>query len=256
MTMLGSERSNAAAKEYDERRRLREQEQKAAHILTDFRKRWCNYLGIPEINFECSTQESNYITRPQDAVLIQTAISWALDGKRCALFIDAFACVGGDTLAAMNEFRQAEIHSIQQNTNEEEADRCGRLTRNIRSIEQSFTDRRKLVVIHEMNIRDFILTGSDGQQITVLYLDPPWALGPDSSSISPPAVVNHFLNGNVWHPLRQRRMTPELIVIKLPGYPTQVNVENWPRLRNQYTQVACITPRDKYAVYILRRIDH
>jgi hypothetical protein len=256
-SFLESDGSRANAIGYDRARRENEQQAKAKYIRDDFRRKWARQLKISmsEFDFQCNDEEVMYITRPDDALYIHTAIGGALLGETCTTFIDAFAGVGGDTVAAINQFRNSNIFAIQleMHTN---TGRIDRLRNNVK-VFQSILQRESSVDVIHNDIGIFLSQLVENQPVSVLYLDPPWALGADHSSYSPPAVINHFLTRRVWEPLQRKKIYPLLIVLKLPGNPTSPRIEEWPILGEniKYRQIGYLTPREKYAVYILRRVD-
>jgi hypothetical protein len=251
---IASDGSRMSGIEYDKRRTEGGQKKKAGHISRDFIVKWAQYLQVNprDFDFKCSDEEAMYITRPSDATYIHKAIEGALIEDKCTVFIDAFACVGGDTLAAMNQFNDSEIYAIQIDTG---TGRIDRLENNILMFQRNMQNRTGRVHLIKNGIKTF-LTGYD-KTISVLYLDPPWALGEDHSSYSHPVVLNDFLNTNVWTPLRTKEIYPLLIVLKLPGNPTSPVIEEWPTFpsKTRYRQIGYLTPSGKYAVYILRRVD-
>jgi len=83
-------------------------------------------------------------------------------------------------------------------------------------------------------------------EISVLYLDPPWAVGPDPSVVSPNDEIREFLWQNVF-----RFRTPAVICLKLPR--RVEDVAEWPG--EGFECVAEMNLRRKYFVYILKRAD-
>jgi len=258
LTRLQSDGSRVTGIKYSQQTEQIMREQKARGKKSNFITEWKNILRMGRNDpfiFNCDTDESSYITLPRDAVYIQTAIASALLGTPCSLFIDAFGCVGGDTIAAMHQFRQAQIFTVQRNVPEENG-RYARLVENIAAFESHMPDRTSGVQVYANDIKTFInSTLTPAQDVSVLYLDPPWALGADARIYSHPVVINNFLTQNVWQPLLKKHINPLLIVFKLPGNPTSPLIENWPMLQNVYRQIAYLTPSNKFAVYILRRAD-
>jgi hypothetical protein len=229
--------------------------QKANYKQKLFVQHWGRLLGVSDFKFECTPEEWAYVSMPRDAMYIHEVIAQALEGEECKVFIDAFACVGGDTVAAMNQYRGAQIFAVQKNTTSDEKERFDRLTHNVNFLEENIPGRRFPVNLNGVDIKTFITSLTPAQEVSVLYLDPPWALGQDPHTYSNPVVLNHFLGSNVWTPLREKGIRPFLIVLKLPGKPTYPLIESWPDVGIRYGQVALIAPSKKFAVYILRRLD-
>jgi len=87
------------------------------------------------------------------------------------------------------------------------------------------------------------------QNISVLYLDPPWAVGSDPSSISPLSEIRRFLKHNVFDHLR-REAYPQIICFKLPR--KAEDIEEWPELAAPYVSVDHDFMRNSYHIHILR----
>ncbi len=86
---------------------------KAANKESVFTRDWSKQLQ-KTIQFECTPEEWAYVTMPRDAMYIHRVIAESLGEEQCTVFIDAFACVGGDTIAAMDRFRTARIFAVQK----------------------------------------------------------------------------------------------------------------------------------------------
>ena len=159
-------------------------------------------------------------------------------------------------MAAMNQFKEAVICVVQPEIGADNG-RTNRLEQNISVFKEIIPGRTGDVSLIKDGIQHFISSLATSTPVTILYLDPPWALGPDPSIYSNPVVIHHFLEINVWQPLRTKQISPLLIVLKLPGKPTAPRIEDWPALHpeTRYRQIGFLAPREKYAVYILKRID-
>ena len=259
LTNIINFQSRQAGIRYDEERKSQErgqnerariqQTRKANHIRQGFISEWMQQIHTEMFDFECSDEEVNYVTRPRDAVQIHTATANALGPDRCTTFIDAFACVGGDTLAAMYKFRDAEIFTVQKCTTSGERARCDRLEQNIATFKKMFPNRMNgihPVSVAKIDIRSFLTEFH--ADISVLHLDPPWTMDRQ-------ITIEEFLETEVWTPLRANKIYPLIIVLKLPHPVT--NIDEWPRLEIQYQMMDCVRPRGPhgYAVHILRRVD-
>ena len=219
---------------------------KAQFILREFNSSWTKELGR-KVQLVCSEEETAYITRPADALAIQKEIAKHTD--ELTVVLDAFACVGGDSLAAMHIHRQADVYAVQRVRNAEEEERFGRLGRNLRQFRGAL-ERKGKVEWHRSDIGSFI------QQfkidISLLYLDPPWAVGEDPREISTAEAIRVFLKHNVFDYLR-RKSCPRLICLKLP-YMVH-DIEEWPDLSLSYRNVKYLNMRGKYHVHILHVIE-
>jgi hypothetical protein len=235
-----------------------------------FVRTWAMKLGKTPFGFECSDDEASYITPAKDAIFVHSVIADSLDNQTCDVFIDAFACVGGDTLAAMNQFKGSTIHSIQPSSNGNET-RYKSLAGNIQVFKTITDSPGANVNAMDMGVKAFIGTLSRETQISVLYLDPPWSLDsseqPETNAVpngvdardpferySHPVVIGHFLHVNVFNPLKAKGIFPKIVALKLPGIPRFPSIEDIMDLLDagRYRQYALLTPRSKYAVYIFR----
>ena len=246
--------NNQETKMGDEERIVNDLAVKAIHKKRVFIRDWCRILGVADLKFECTDEEWAYVTMPRDAEYIHRSIAYALEEDECNVFIDAFACVGGDTIAAMNQFKGAEVFAVQKGSSGEDIERFGRLRQNIDTCKTIIPNGKQTVSLSGLDIQSFLTNLSSGQEVSVLYLDPPWALGENPHLISKPLIINFFLKTKVWDPLKKKNIHPLLIVLKLPGKPTSPLIEEWPSVGVKYKQVALLTPRRKFSVYILRKV--
>ena len=183
--------------------------------IEQFNGQWARVLGDPSLRLLCDAEEANYITLPMDALEIQQRI------LRCVrspvrVVIDAFACVGGDALAMLFTHQQAEVHAVQRVSNPIEHARFERLRANLESLKQALKGRdehRPDARCHGMEIKQF-LREVPLQEVSLLYLDPPWAVGPDPKVVSRVPEILDFLKCNVFDACSVR---PEIIFLKLPG---------------------------------------
>ena len=201
---------------------------KARAIHARLVQEWSRILGLKwnrPLKFECDEEEANYITQPRDAIPIHQAMAQAMGPVTCKVFIDAFACVGGDTLAAMHEFSSANVYAVQLSEPARYAARFGRLTANVREFNRLLADsggERMRARAVGTDIGSFLthpqaLYLSSADAGSILYLDPPWGvdlLNPERAS--PMEDIQHFLDTHVWKPLQKIACYPLLIVLKLP----------------------------------------
>jgi hypothetical protein len=227
---------------------------------------WSTKLGRKhnDIVFRCSDEEASYITPARDAMQVHSRIAESLDGEKCEVFVDAFAFVGGNTLAAMNQFRGSKIYSFEKSSVHK--GRFKRLSDNIEEFKQALGGTVD-VEVRSTDIKRFITESHGLDSISVLYLDPPRNLGSENvsgksadgcqqSMYSSPAAISNFLKNNVFKPLKTKGIYPKIIALKLPGIPSFPSIE---AIINQlgdekYKQCDLCTPRNMYAVYIFRHI--
>ena len=206
-----------------------------------------------------------YITHAKDAMFIHSVVANVLGDDICDVFIDAFACVGGDTLAAINQFGTSKIYSVQPafyGKNE----RFESLNANIINF-KTLTGKGAETKPKNMDIKSFIESEELPQNISVLYLDPPWSLQPcqppsvdlcpekhdQFKGYSSPLSIGWFIFVNVFDPLKKKGILPKIIALKLPGIPTYPSINGIiSRMGENYRQYAFLTPRKKYAVFIFK----
>jgi len=221
---------------------------KALFLSNELTTRWKRVLGVSDARFRlvCSAEETVYFTRPDDALAIQREISKHLG--TVSVFLDAFACVGGDSMAALYVHKEADVHAVQRAKSEEERARFIRLGQNLRAIRKSCSNRTGSVRWYDIDIGSFLMQ-TDLPEISVLYLDPPWAVGADPEKVSSNNEICRFLRQNVFRFLK-RDVAPSLICLKLPHFVG--NIEEWPNIETEYALVAHLHVRKKYHVYVLK----
>ena len=223
----------------EEKRHRKAQERKR-----EFSKEWSRIIH-EDVQLRCTDEETEYLTRPQDAIRIQTAISSVHKGP-VRTFVDAFACIGGDSLGAMYAHPNAEIHSVQRTISMEEQGRFERLGYNLRRFRNAL-GRPGKTFWHGIDIGTFLRTDSASCRISVLFLDPPWALGKNPREISPMDQIRNFLHNNVFRFLRCR---PEVICLKLPHEAD--DIEEWPGTGYALALHESLRPRGGLHLYALK----
>lgn len=215
---------------------------KARHIRGKFSSEWAEILER-RVTLECSDEETVYLTRPNDAMKIQRIISKHVD--RVEVVVDAFACIGGDSLAIMCVHPSADLYAIQRVKSDVERDRFSRLGSNIRKV-RNILRRPGRVNWVDSDVGNFLMKFD--QSISVLYLDPPWAVGSDPSKISPLSEIRRFLENNVFNHLRKDAY-PRAICFKLPFKAR--DIENWPGLTVPYVSVGYKFMRESYHIHVV-----
>jgi hypothetical protein len=220
-------------------------EGKADTIRSGFVHDWSKMINLRDgFPFECDDDEANYITRPVDAKVIYKIMLRATPSSRCTHFIDAFACVGGDTLAAMWYFPRLHVHAIQLDEPRENHERFQRLTHNIATFNGLLPRRSGSAQAYGTNIKSFLLSHAAVMNQSILYLDPPWELGPPGSGISSLRDISHFLEDHVFSALTEK--PPRVIVLKLPC--GELDLRDWPFLHRNYMLSGQVQPRGKFCV--------
>ena len=199
-------------------------------------------INAPGFKLVCDKEEVNYVTHPNDAVEIQNAIAAIYPDVK--VFVDAFACVGGDTMATAFIHNHAKIIAVQRVMVEKEVGRFQRLQHNVSTF-QSYFHRRNIIECRAIDVAGFL--SSYQEPISVLFLDPPWAVGKDPVEISPVNEILEFLQTDVFTKLTT---LPSVICIKLP----KGELIRWNDiLQNEYQLHTTLKPRDRYGVYIFTK---
>ena len=210
-----------------------------------------NSFGDSILKLECRDEKTRYLTRPKDAECIQTKIGEQARDILIHNVLDAFACIGVDSIACMDVHREANIHAVQRTSTAEERSQFNRLEHNLKAVDRvlkrSRHPRTGEIQCHATDIETFLQ--SLRFEISVLFLDPPWML--DSAvSISSIDVIFQFLEANVLGVLRSRRNYTPMICFELP-----VAVDDLlgrVNLAALYHVKWCEHIRGRYFVYLLR----
>ena len=225
------------------------------YIISNFSLIWADTLGLSGrakalFRLECSPEVANYITRPIDSIEAALAIGEALEGGKCSVILDAFACVGGNAIGFVSYFKNSAVFAVQRVASQEENDRFARLNHNL-SMVTRLVERTKPCTAVPMDVRSFIqdINPETIPEVSVLNLDPPWALGPNLDQISPLWMIRRFLIDNVFTPCRAKQINPRIICLKVPE--RIADVESWPALPVEYTLHTYVFVRSKYHLYIL-----
>ena len=131
------------------------------------------------VNFQFDAEEARYITFPNHVEERSRYLRELIPG-RSPVIVDAFACVGGDSVALMRDFPDATLFAIQRVRTEEERLRFARLTGNVNNYNATVNRGRTSALVVESDIEDFLPVVT--KPIDLLYLDPPWeqdAHGPE-----------------------------------------------------------------------------
>jgi hypothetical protein len=210
----------------DDDAKLKQQQmiKKADGVRNRFIRFWRYQLKDDSIELLCSDEESRYITNPRDSQQMCKAVALILDSlghtttttTRRLHFIDAFACVGSDALAAARFLGPAflvDVLCIQPNNNNNnnnttEAGRYTRLHHNSIAMQTAVP-----ILTFPIDIKQFLKvyasTFSKGGAGFILYMDPPW----DS-----PDIITAFIDSNVLKPwMKEGWPAPVLVCLKVPS---------------------------------------
>ncbi len=194
-----------------------------------------DFENLFHIRMEFSPEEARYISQPSETMWRNRMLSRYFRGRADITIIDAFACVGGDSVSLMHTFPACHLHSVQLGEKDDERQRYNRLYNNLSSAKHVFAK--------EADVHPYMLSISDAfdqikrsaSKIDLLYLDPPWFDGKTKLNID---GICSFLKENVFDPMQTAKITPLCICLKLDIKSTGLrNSENFQALIKNYRHV-------------------
>jgi hypothetical protein len=163
---------------------------------------------------ECTEEEAKYISQPSETLERNRALKCYFEGRENIVIIDAFACVGGDSISLMSAFKSCKLHSVQRTETAEERGRFTRLVANtgnaIKHVASSSTctpyanQISSAIKQIETNTRD---SGVD-----LLFLDPPWFDRGEKLDLDD---MVYLLQKNVFDPMKAANLKPNVICMKV-----------------------------------------
>ena len=95
-----------------------------SRLIDDFDKTF-------KVQMQFTDEEATYISQPTETLARNEVLRKIFNRRDDISIIDAFACVGGDSISFMSAFPLCELHSVQQVTTAEETERYRRLCDNV-----------------------------------------------------------------------------------------------------------------------------
>ncbi len=191
---------------------LRKDVQRNLRLKTDFRKTF-------GLNMEFSTEEAKYISQPKETLERNVILRHIFGDKKDITIIDAFACVGGDSVSLMYEFYLCHLHSVQRGETADEIQRFDRLCRNVTMAKKTFASNSR-VHTHKLPISDaFAEIKKSVTTVELLFLDPPWYDVDGRLNLESMCVL---LSKNIFDPMLSCGIEPEFICLKLDFTPTDL----------------------------------
>jgi hypothetical protein len=210
---------------------------KVAAVKARFVDFWRSFSKDPTLELMCSDEESRHITNPKDAQQMCKAMASILHSwPRRMHFVDCFACVGSDALAASAFLGPAfllDVLCVQPF--DAEPGRLARLQHNTTCAMETAVP----IITFAMDIKRFLtvfsatLSGGD----TILYMDPPWDSLDISSFIDTNVLIPWSVNG--WK-------KPALVCLKIPTVMHNMAELLGDRLGGEYESAGNLHVRSKY----------
>ena len=189
-----------------ERRKKMDSDNRRRRLEQDFKTKFMVKMQFTDI-------EATYITQPTETLGRNNALHKIFMRRNDISIIDAFACVGGDSVSFMSAFPLCELHSVQQVTTAEETGRYRRLCDNVANAQRQ--ERYRGVRFHPYDCSTmtfFSMAENVGKKIDLLFLDPPWKIGETVMDLT---SMTEFLKINVFQPMILSNLMPEIICMKL-----------------------------------------
>jgi hypothetical protein len=242
-----SKPSAGVTKHYGIQTKHIEPKEKAEAVKGRFLQFWRSSSKDMTMELMCSDEESRHITNPKDSQQMCEAMASILHSWPCQLhFIDAFACVGSDAMAAAAFLGSAflvDVLCVQPN--DTEPGRYGRLHHNSIAMQTAVP-----IITFPMDIKRFLnvyaSTFGGGEAGFILYMDPPW----DSPDIAA------FIDTNVLRPWKKEGWRrPALVCLKIPAVLNGMAKLLGDRLGGRYECAGNLHARSKYffSFFILSR---
>lgn len=133
----------------------------------------CRYsVQLSQVNVSINSDDVSSITDPANAVFRNALLAGILGDS--PTIVDAFACVGFDTMSFVYSFPNSRVFSAQITSTAEEAARYNNLTRNTDLICTVNRVDRMRCVSFGGDVGTFL--SGFGESIDLLYADPPWSI--------------------------------------------------------------------------------
>jgi hypothetical protein len=176
-------------------------------LLYDFRERF-------GIRMKCTEEEAKYISQPSETLERNMVLKNLFRARENIVIIDAFACVGGDSVSLMNAFKLCTIHSVQRTETHEEKNRYDRLVTNMENARIIFAPCSAVTTYNNQisSAITQIKTNTAGDNVDLLFLDPPWFDRGEKLDLT---TMLFFLDSNIFTPMKSVDLKPEVICMKL-----------------------------------------
>jgi hypothetical protein len=172
-----------------------------------------------KFDMEFSSEEARYISQPSETLRRNIELFQLFNRRIDITIIDAFACVGGDSVSLMKTFPSCHLHSVQRGETAEEKQRFERLCLNIGKAQKTFAPEADFhpymlpISIAFSGISQFV------REVDLLYLDPPWYDENGQLSLNSMCTL---LRDNVFDPMFSTGIIPKFICLKLDFRPTDL----------------------------------
>jgi len=172
-----------------------------------------------EFDMEFSSEEAKYITQPSETLRRNTELVRLFNRRIDITIIDAFACVGGDSVSLMKTFPSCHLHVVQRGETADEKQRFERLCLNIGRAQMTFAPKADFHPYMLPISNAFSEISRSVREVDLLYLDPPWYDEHGQLSLDRMCTL---LKDNVFDPMYYTGIIPKFICLKLDFKPTDL----------------------------------
>jgi hypothetical protein len=162
---------------------------------------------------EFTDEEAKYMSQPGETLQRNIELQRLFNQRKDITIIDAFACVGGDSVSFMHAFDKCRLYAVQQTLSDEESKRFLRLTHNVTKYNGS-PAKASEVNFYPTPIQTALpaIAAATSNCVDLLYLDPPWFDGAEKIGLE--GMVT-FLQSNVFCQLGSTGLRPSVICMKV-----------------------------------------
>ena len=166
------------------------------------------------IRMQCTEEEAKYISQPSEILERNKVLKNLFRARENIIIIDAFACVGGDSISLMNALRLCHIHSVQRTESFEERKRYDRLVTNMNNARIIFAPCSAITTYNNQisSVITTIKANTAGNDVDLLFLDPPWFDRGEKLDLT---TMRFLLDRNVFAPMKSVDLKPDVICMKL-----------------------------------------
>ena len=167
-----------------------------------------------KVVMQFTDEEATYISQPTETLARNEVLRKIFNRRDDISIIDAFACVGGDSISFMHAFSKCKLHSVQRTETADERNRYDRMCDNVGNAQKQVMYQG--VIFHHydcpIDVAFSRIKENVVGKVDLLFLDPPWYQG---ERVLDATSMTWFLRKNVFQPIIEADLMPEIICMKL-----------------------------------------